>query len=297
VALPQVHRALYKPDGEIVAVKKLNLESMNCNLVSTPRAGRRRRQRRCGRAPALQRTCCSATCACARALRAPGLPRPRPCWAMAPGTLNPPEAPSPASSIGQRAPPGGLPSQEEVIRETHTMKQYHHPNVLRLYTSFVNGQDLWMVMPYISGGSVLHIMKYAFPQVRGPPGSSWGGRRPAGAAAGRPGRRSRQLWRITRPPGAWSTCPGHRLPLPEARAAGQARRRVQPEQQAAETAPPLAPPTPTPAFDSTTQGLEEVAIATIMREVLKGLEYVHKQGGIHRDVKVRSDGGALVVVP
>jgi serine/threonine-protein kinase OSR1/STK39 len=79
------------------------------------------------------------------------------------------------------------------------MKNYNHPNVLPLYCSFVSDSDLWMVMPFISGGSVLHIMKYAH-----------------------------------------------------------------------------------------SDGLDEVLIATIMRDVLKALEYVHKQGGIHRDIKVRS---------
>lgn len=112
-----VHRALCKPLNEIVAIKKMNLESLNCDL-------------------------------------------------------------------------------EEIIHEAQTMKNYNHPNVLSLYCSFVSGSDLWMIMPFISGGSVLHIMKYRHPD-----------------------------------------------------------------------------------------GLDEVVIATIMRDVLKALEYVHKQGGIHRDIK------------
>ncbi|KAL6765899.1 kinase-like domain-containing protein [Haematococcus lacustris] len=112
-----VHRALCKPLNEIVAIKKMNLESLNCDL-------------------------------------------------------------------------------DEIIHEAQTMRAYSHSNVLPLYCSFVSGQDLWMVMPFVSGGSVLHIMKYGYPE-----------------------------------------------------------------------------------------GLDEVIIATIMRSVLKALEYVHKQGGIHRDIK------------
>ncbi|MEW5303120.1 MAG: hypothetical protein WDW36_005843 [Sanguina aurantia] len=112
-----VHRSLCKPLNEIIAIKKMNLESMNCDL-------------------------------------------------------------------------------DEIIHEAQTMRQYSHPNVLPLYCSFVAGQDLWMVMPFVAGGSVLHIMKYNYPE-----------------------------------------------------------------------------------------GLDEIVIATIMRDVLKALEYVHKQGSIHRDVK------------
>jgi serine/threonine protein kinase len=34
------------------------------------------------------------------------------------------------------------------------------------------------------------------------------------------------------------------------------------------------------------QGLEEAVVSSIMRYVLLGLQYVHKNGGIHRDIKV-----------
>lgn len=70
--------------------------------------------------------------------------------------------------------------QEHIIHEAQTMKSYNHPNVLSLYTSFVHGQDLWMVTPFMSGGSVLHIMKYRFPKVCAMTAA-------AAEAAGRPG--------------------------------------------------------------------------------------------------------------
>lgn len=87
-------------------------------------------------------------------------------------------------------------SLEEIVREAQTMRQQAHPNVLALHCSFVHERQLWMVMPYVAGGSVLNIMKYAYPE-----------------------------------------------------------------------------------------GLEEPVIATILKEVLKAMEYMHKQGAIHRDVK------------
>ncbi|PNW84938.1 hypothetical protein CHLRE_03g164900v5 [Chlamydomonas reinhardtii] len=124
-----VHRAKCLTNGEIIAVKLMNLESMNCDL-------------------------------------------------------------------------------DEIIHEAQTMRMYNHPNILPLYTSFVHGQELWMVMPFVAGGSVLHIMKYAYPE-----------------------------------------------------------------------------------------GLDEVVIATIGREVLKGLDYVHRNGSIHRDVKAGNilvDGDGIV---
>ncbi|XXG51755.1 hypothetical protein AAC387_Pa03g0254 [Persea americana] len=89
-----------------------------------------------------------------------------------------------------------------ISREAQTMILIDHPNVLKAHCSFVNDHNLWVVMPFMAGGSCLHILKAAYPD-----------------------------------------------------------------------------------------GFEEVDIATILREVLKGLEYLHHHGHIHRDVKA---GNALV---
>ncbi|XP_047269779.1 serine/threonine-protein kinase OSR1 isoform X2 [Capsicum annuum] len=83
-----------------------------------------------------------------------------------------------------------------VSQEAKIMVLSDHPNVLKLHCSFVCDYNLWVVMPYMAGGSCLHILKAAYPD-----------------------------------------------------------------------------------------GFKEVVIATILREVLKALEYLHDHGYIHRDVK------------
>ncbi|MCL7049790.1 hypothetical protein MKW94_005077 [Papaver nudicaule] len=84
----------------------------------------------------------------------------------------------------------------KIVHEAQTMTLIDHPNLLKAHCSFVADHYLWVVMPFMSAGSCLHIMKSAFPD-----------------------------------------------------------------------------------------GLEEKVIATILREVLRGLENIHQHGDIHRDVK------------
>lgn len=83
-----------------------------------------------------------------------------------------------------------------IRREVQTMRLIDHPNVLRAYCAFTADHSLWVVMPYMAGGSCLHIMKSSYPE-----------------------------------------------------------------------------------------GFEEPIIATILRDVLKALVYLHGHGHIHRDVK------------
>ncbi|KAH9715967.1 protein kinase domain-containing protein [Citrus sinensis] len=50
-----------------------------------------------------------------------------------------------------------------ISREAQTMILVDHPNVLKSHCSFVSDHNLWVVMPFMSGGSCLHILKAAYP--------------------------------------------------------------------------------------------------------------------------------------
>lgn len=55
-------------------------------------------------------------------------------------------------------------SQNNVSREAQTMNLVDHPNVLKSHCSFVSDHNLWVVMPYMVGGSCFHILKVVYPE-------------------------------------------------------------------------------------------------------------------------------------
>eukprot|EP00249_Psilotum_nudum_P001578 c14138_g1_i2 orf=297-869(+) len=52
---------------------------------------------------------------------------------------------------------------DDICKEAQTMSLINHSNVVKSYCSFVVAHSLWVVMPFMAGGSCLHIMKVAFP--------------------------------------------------------------------------------------------------------------------------------------
>ena len=51
------------------------------------------------------------------------------------------------------------------MREAMVMRQQRHPNVLPLLAAFLSDAVLWMVMPYVAGGSAIHILNKKCPGV------------------------------------------------------------------------------------------------------------------------------------
>ncbi|KAL6847625.1 hypothetical protein ACP4OV_022651 [Aristida adscensionis] len=94
---------------------------------------------------------------------------------------------------------------DDVRKEAQIMSLIDHPNVIKAYCSFAVDHNLWVIMPFMSEGSCLHLMKVAYPD-----------------------------------------------------------------------------------------GFEEPVIASVLKETLKALEYLHRQGHIHRDVKA---GNILIDSP
>lgn len=39
------------------------------------------------------------------------------------------------------------------------MRKYRHKNILPLFCSFVHGSNLWLVMPWVSGGTLCEVIR------------------------------------------------------------------------------------------------------------------------------------------
>ncbi|KAG7592759.1 Protein kinase domain [Arabidopsis thaliana x Arabidopsis arenosa] len=52
---------------------------------------------------------------------------------------------------------------ENIKKEVHRLSSIDHPNLLRPHCSFIDGGNLWIVMPYMACGSCLNIMKSVYP--------------------------------------------------------------------------------------------------------------------------------------
>ena len=53
------------------------------------------------------------------------------------------------------------------MREASLMKRQQHPHILELLAAFVDGCDLWMIIPFVAGGSLESLLKRGYQKVGG----------------------------------------------------------------------------------------------------------------------------------
>lgn len=51
--------------------------------------------------------------------------------------------------------------RELLFNEVVIMRDYHHPNIVEMYDSFLVGDELWVVMEFLEGGALTDIVTYA----------------------------------------------------------------------------------------------------------------------------------------
>ena len=51
--------------------------------------------------------------------------------------------------------------RELLFNEVVIMRDYHHPNIVKMYDSFLVGDELWVVMEYLEGGALTEIVTHS----------------------------------------------------------------------------------------------------------------------------------------
>ena len=50
--------------------------------------------------------------------------------------------------------------RELLFNEVVIMRDYHHPNIVEMYDSYLVGDELWVVMEYLEGGALTDIVTH-----------------------------------------------------------------------------------------------------------------------------------------
>ena len=51
--------------------------------------------------------------------------------------------------------------RELLFNEVVIMRDYHHPNIVEMYDSFLVGDELWVVMEFLEGGALTDIVTHS----------------------------------------------------------------------------------------------------------------------------------------